>query len=136
MIEIVREPIDLARLRRELLRASDGACVVFEGVVRDHASGRRVIRLEYEAYEEMAASKLEEIRRGILDRHEVRDVAIAHRIGPLEIGETAVAVVVAAAHRGPAFDACRLAMDAIKAEVPIFKHEFYEDGDRWIEGAG
>jgi len=136
MIDIVRGPIDVDRLERELRHPSDGAGVLFRGVVRDHAEGRRVVRLEYEAYEEMARETLASIRTRALDRYEVRDVAIVHRIGRVEIGEASVAVLVVASHRAPAFDACRFVIDALKAEAPIFKREFFEDGSRWVEGSG
>ena len=135
MVEIIREPIDARRLRESFEDPADGASVLFEGIVRNHSGGRPVLRLEYEAYEEMAVAKLEEIRGRAIERFDVRDIAIVHRIGRLEIGESSVAVLVRSAHRAEAFDACRYVIDTLKSEVPIFKHEFYEDGDRWIEGA-
>lgn len=134
MIALVREPIDLRDVTRRLACSGDGALVVFEGVVRSHARGRKVLRLEYHAYEAMAVRKLEEVRAQALQRFPVRDVCILHRLGLLEIGECSIAIAVASAHRGPAFDACRFAIDTIKEIVPIWKKEFYEDGAVWIEG--
>jgi len=133
-VRIVHEPIDTAAMFSELASPRDGAQALFLGVVRDHHEGRSVEHLEYEAYEPMALAKLREIRERALARFEVRDVAIVHRLGRLEIGEASVAVLVVSAHRGAAFDAVRFTMDVLKEEVPIFKREFYADGDRWIEG--
>lgn len=134
MIEIVRQAIDVAGMLAELTHPADGAQALFLGNVRDHHEGRGVRYLEYDAYEEMAVAQLEAVRTTMLDRFEIRDLAIVHRIGRIEIGEAAVAVLAVSAHRGPAFDACRTTMDTVKKTVPIFKREFYEDGDRWIEG--
>ncbi len=136
MIELGKDPIDATALLARVLAPTDGAQALFLGVVRDHHEGRSVERLEYEAYEPMAQAKLQEIRERALERFDVREIGIAHRLGRLEIGEASVAVVVASSHRGPAFEACRFVMDVLKEEVPIFKKEFYADGtgDRWIEG--
>ncbi len=134
MIEIVREEIDVAGMLRELAHPADGAQALFLGNVRDHHDGRGVRHLEYDAYEEMALAQLAAVRKAMLERFEIRDLAIVHRIGRIEIGAAAVAVLAVAPHRAPAFDACRTAMDTVKESVPIFKREFYEDGDRWIEG--
>ena len=131
-IQLVREPIDLTAL--QATRPADGALCLFVGVVRDHNEGRRVLRLEYEAYEEMALPLMEGIAAETRGRWAVTDVRIVHRLGRLEIGEASVAVVVTAPHRGPAFEACRHAIDALKATVPIWKKEFYADGAVWLEG--
>jgi molybdopterin synthase catalytic subunit len=131
---LVREPIDSRALRAGLTRPEDGAVVLFEGTVRNHARGRKVVALEYHAYESMALRQLEEVGARTRSGYEVRDVAIVHRLGRLDPGETSVAIVVAAAHRIPAFAACRFAIDTLKQIVPIWKKEYYEDGGVWIEG--
>jgi molybdopterin synthase catalytic subunit len=135
MISLVHRTIDVLSLRKSLARPADGACVVFEGVVRDHARGRAVCSLEYQAYETMAGKKLEEIRARAMKEFAIRDLGIVHRLGVLAPGDCSVAIVVAAAHRAAAFDACRFAIEEIKKSVPIWKKEVYADGEAWIEGA-
>jgi molybdopterin synthase catalytic subunit len=125
-IQLVREPIDLAGL--QATNPADGALCLFVGVVRDHNGGRRVLRLEYEAYEEMALALMEKIAAECRERWRVTDVRIVHRLGRLAIGEASVAVAVASPHRREAFEACRHAIDTLKATVPIWKKEFYADG--------
>jgi molybdopterin synthase catalytic subunit len=134
MYRLVREPIDVQSIADGLRRPEDGALVIFEGVVRNHADGKGVLRLEYDGYEPMALKKLEEIGSRAKSEFAIRDIAVVHRLGPMDVGECSVAIVVASAHRAPAFDACRFAIDAIKKIVPIWKKEFYEDGEVWIEG--
>ncbi len=135
MFGLTREPIDTARISRSLQRPEDGALVVFEGIVRDNARDKAVRFLEYEAYESMALKKLEEVGAMARSRFDIRDIAIVHRLGHMEIGEASTVIVVASAHRGAAFEACRFAIDTIKEIVPIWKKEFYTDGEVWIEGA-
>jgi molybdopterin synthase catalytic subunit len=135
MFSLTREPIDTARISRSLQQPEDGALVVFEGIVRDHARDKAVRFLEYEAYESMALKKLEEVGAMARNRFDIRDIAIVHRLGHMEIGEASTVIVVASAHRGAAFEACRFAIDTIKEIVPIWKKEFYTDGEVWIEGA-
>jgi molybdopterin synthase catalytic subunit len=112
----------------------DGAVCLFLGVVRNENGGRPVRHLEYEAYEEMARPLMEEIAAEARRRWPVTEVHIVHRLGRLEIGEPSVAVSVAAPHRAAAFEACRYAIDTLKATVPIWKKEFYADGEIWLEG--
>jgi molybdopterin synthase catalytic subunit/molybdopterin converting factor small subunit len=131
---IVRERIDTQAVLAELKQPSDGAVVVFEGVVRDHTRGRRTLYLEYEAYEEMALKQMEALAGQALRQFPVRDVAIVHRLGRLEIGETSVLIAVASAHRTAAFDACRWLIDTLKRTVPIWKKEYFEDGAVWADG--
>ncbi len=134
MIRLVREPIDVRQLCETLRQPEDGALVIFEGVVRNNARGKRVRCLEYHAYESMALKKLDEIRDQARNEYGIRDMGIIHRLGHLEHGECSVAIVVASEHRAPAFAACRFAIDTLKQTVPIWKKEYYEDGEVWIEG--
>jgi MoaE-MoaD fusion protein len=134
VFRLIREPIDIQKVAGSLQNPEDGAVVVFEGVVRNHAREKAVRFLEYDAYESMALKKLEEVGSLARNQFEIRDIAIVHRLGHMEIGECSTVIAVASAHRGPAFDACRFAIDKIKEIVPIWKKEFYEDGEIWIEG--
>ena len=131
---IVRERIETRRVLEGIKRAEDGAAVVFEGVVRDNTRGRRTLYLNYEAYEDMAVKQMEELSEQALSRFPIRDVAILHRLGRLEIGEISVLIVVASAHRAAAFDACRWLIDTLKRTVPIWKKEYFEDGMVWADG--
>lgn len=116
------------------MRPEDGAVAVFEGVVRNNARGKKVLYLEYYAYESMALKKLEEVGSLAKSEYDIRSIGILHRLGRLNHSECSVAIVVTAGHRAPAFDACRFAIDTLKKIVPIWKKEFYEDGEVWIEG--
>lgn len=131
---IVRDRIDTQAVLQDLKAASDGAAVVFEGIVRDNTRGRRTLYLEYEGYEPMALKTMEELVTDAKSRFKVREILVVHRLGRLEIGETSVLIVVASAHRGPAFDACRWVIDMLKKIVPIWKKEFFEDGAVWADG--
>jgi molybdopterin synthase catalytic subunit len=134
MVRLVRSPIDVASLTTA--SPADGAVALFLGVVRNENEGRAVLHLEYEAYEEMALSEMEALEQAVQRRWPVSDVRIVHRLGRMEIGETSVAVAVASPHRAEAFEACRFAIDTLKAIVPIWKKEFSADGAVWIEGPG
>jgi molybdopterin converting factor subunit 1 len=132
--KIVRESIDTQRILDSIKRPEDGAAVAFEGIVRNNTKGRRTLYLGYEAYEEMALKKMEALTAEAIAQRKVRDVAIVHRLGRLEIGETSVLIVVASAHRAAAFDACRWLIDSLKRTVPIWKKEYFEDGAVWADG--
>jgi molybdopterin converting factor subunit 1 len=134
LYQITRDPIDAQKISRELLRPEDGAICVFEGVVRNNSKGKRTLHLVYEGYESMALKKLEEIGIFVRQAWDIGCIAIVHRLGHLDIGETSVAVIVTSAHRRAAFDACHYAIDKLKKVVPIWKKEFFEDGEVWIEG--
>ncbi len=134
VIALTRSPIDVAALG--VPTRADGAVCTFVGVVRDHNAGRPVRHLEYEAFEEMALPLMEEIAAEVLRRWPITSIAIVHRLGRLEIGEPSVAVAACAPHRAEAFEACRYAIDALKASVPIWKKEFYADGAAWLDGPG
>ena len=131
---IVRDRIDTQAVLQDLKAAADGAAVVFEGIVRDNTRGRRTLYLEYEGYEPMALKTMEELVTEAKSRFKVREILVGHRLGRLEIGETSVLIVVASAHRGPAFEACRWVIDMLKKIVPIWKKEFFEDGAVWADG--
>jgi molybdopterin synthase catalytic subunit len=131
---IVREIIDTQRVVDSLKRGEDGAAIAFEGVVRNQTRGRKTLFLDYEAYEEMALEQMEGLANDAVQRFQIRDVAIVHRLGRLEIGETSVLIVVASAHRAAAFDACRWLIDSLKRTVPIWKKEHFEDGAVWADG--
>jgi MoaE-MoaD fusion protein len=131
---IVYEPIDTRSAVEKIKHPEDGGIVVFDGMVRNNTHGRRTLHLEYEAYEEMALKQMEELAGQALIQFQVRDVAVIHRLGRLEIGETSILVIVASAHRAAAFDACRWLIDTLKRTVPIWKKEHFEDGAVWASG--
>jgi molybdopterin synthase catalytic subunit len=133
-IELVRSPIAVAEIVAQLKAPGFGAVVVFEGIVRDHSGTRRTLYLEYEAYEPMAMARLREIGAAMRQRSDGGSIALVHRLGRLEIGETSVLVCAASAHRAAAFDSCRYGIDTLKRTVPIWKKEFFEGGTVWAEG--
>lgn len=131
---IEKEKIDSQALLDKIKQPEDGAAVLFEGVVRNHTRGRRTLFLDYEAYEEMALKQMDALAQQALAEFPVRDVAIIHRVGRLQIGEVSVAIVAVSAHRAAAFDACRWLIDRFKSTVPIWKKEHFEDGAVWADG--
>ena len=133
MIEITRQPLNPEAVTARVRQDSNGAVVTFLGTTRDFAEGRPVAHLEYEAYEPMALKKLEEIRRELRAEFGVADAAIAHRIGPVAIGQISLVVAIAAPHRKEAFLACHAAVDRLKEIVPIWKKETFADGGQhWV----
>jgi molybdopterin synthase catalytic subunit len=133
--ELTHARIDDAALTTAATRPDRGAVVTFLGTTRDRHQGRRVTRLEYECYERMALEALAHIERDACAQFDVATCTIVHRMGEVPPGEASVVVVVAAEHRGPAFDACRWAMDELKRAVPIWKKEhFAEGGAGWVGG--
>jgi molybdopterin synthase catalytic subunit len=131
---ITRGPIEASRVSARLLAGSDGASVIFEGVVRDNTKGRPTRFLEYECYEEMALKMMASIGRELAASYAIGRIAMVHRLGRMEIGETSVAVVVTAPHRRPAFDAALEGINRLKRLVPIWKKEHFADGEVWVEG--
>ena len=130
---LLDHPFDTAALRANLLDARVGAYASFEGWVRDHNAGRHVTGLRYEAYATLAESEGERILEDARVRFDIIDAHCVHRIGDLAVGELAVWVGATAAHRDAAFDACRHVIDAVKARVPIWKHERHgEGGAIWL----
>jgi molybdopterin synthase catalytic subunit len=134
VVLLVSDPIDFAALIQSVRAEQDGAIVTFDGFVRNESHGRRTLYLEYEAYESMALAKMQEIAAQVHEKYAIHRVAIAHRLGRLEIGETSVFIAVSAPHRGAAFDACRFAIDTLKRTVPIWKKEYFADGAVWADG--
>jgi molybdopterin synthase catalytic subunit len=133
--ELVREPIRSHEITAALKAPSDGAVVVFDGIVRDNSRSRETLYLDYEAYEPMALKKMRAIGKMTHHKFPVGRVAIVHRLGRLQIGETSVLIAVSSPHRAAAFDACRFAIDTLKRTVPIWKKEYFRDGAVWAEGA-
>jgi molybdopterin synthase catalytic subunit len=132
---VTRDPIDAAALLESVPGASDGAVLLFLGVVRDHNKGRAVSALEYEAYDAMAAAELERIVAEARERWAVGDIAAVHRVGALEVGEASVAIAVASPHREEAYAASRYVIEELKRRLPVWKREGYVDGERaWVPG--
>jgi MoaE-MoaD fusion protein len=134
LFELTDRPLDPRRLEAAVARTGAGAICTFTGVVRDNSRGRETTRLEYEAYPGMAESQMRAIAAEIAERWPDARVAMAHRTGVLEIGEASVVVSVSSPHRGDAIAACKWGIDRLKETVPVWKKEFFADGEVWIEG--
>jgi molybdopterin converting factor subunit 1 len=134
IILLVREPIQPREILLNLKAFEDGAAVIFDGFVRNNFKGQRTLYLEYDAYEPMAYTKLREIAAQIHAHFAIHHLAIVHRLGRLEVGDTSIFIAVSAPHRAAAFDACRYAIDTLKRTVPIWKKEFFVGGAVWAEG--
>lgn len=126
------KPLDIMASIREVTGAGSGGVDVFIGTVRDATQGKKVLRLEFEAYENMALREMRRIAEQAFERWPVQAISMHHRTGVLEPGEVAVVISVAAAHRVAAFEACRFAIDSLKISVPIWKKEVFEDGEVWV----
>jgi molybdopterin synthase catalytic subunit len=133
-IEIIDTLIPAEEVVAAIKQGGDGAVCVFDGIVRDNTRGRRTLYLDYEAYREMALEQMRALAAQAAERFGVREIAIIHRLGRLQIGETSVLIAVASAHRGAAFDACRWLIDTLKKTVPIWKRETFADGVVWADG--
>jgi molybdopterin synthase catalytic subunit/molybdopterin converting factor small subunit len=133
-VSLVKESIDSSALTAQVKQGEDGAVVVFDGIVRNNTRGRRTLFLVYEAYEEMALRQMRALAEEAVAAHGVRQVAMVHRLGRLEVGETSVLIAVSSAHRAQAFEACRWLIDTLKKTVPIWKKEHFEDGAVWADG--
>jgi MoaE-MoaD fusion protein len=129
---LTEDPIDLAAVVTEVEDERAGAIATFLGTVRGESRGRRVVRLEYEAYEGMAESVMTDLATALEDKYALCAVAITHRVGVCEIGEASVAIAVSAPHRRDALAACQEAIDTLKSTVPLWKKEVYEGGEEWI----
>ena len=133
MFRVTTDPLSVQQVNDLVKSPTDGAVVTFDGIVRNNFDGRPVRYLEYEAYAVMAEKKLAEIGAEVQQKFTVGKIAMMHRIGHLEIGESSIVIAVAAPHRHAAFEACAYAMDRVKAEVPVWKKEFFADGaDHWV----
>lgn len=132
LFRVVDRPLSLDEVIRAVSSEERGGLVTFTGLVRDQTRGRRVLRLEYEAYAPMAERKLEEIGGEVAERWPGAKLAIVHRTGTLAPGEAAVVIAASAPHRKEAFRACEYAIDRLKEDVPIWKKELYEDGEVWV----
>lgn len=131
---LTRHAIDTRAVIASLLTGSEGAVITFEGTVRNNTKGRATRCLDYECYESMALKMMLQIGLEIIAKYEVGRIAMVHRLGRMLIGETSVAIIVTAPHRGPAFDAAREAINRLKKLVPIWKKEHFVDGEVWVEG--
>jgi molybdopterin synthase catalytic subunit len=131
---LTRDAIDARAAEQRLLQGFDGALVTFQGVVRNNTRGRATLRLEYECYEPMAIRKMAEIGREVAGQFAISRIAMIHRLGTMEIGEASVLVLATAPHRRPAFDATLEGINRLKKLVPIWKKEFFADGEVWVEG--
>ena len=132
MIYFTSEPLNPLEVTDLVRKDSNGAVVTFLGTTRDFSEGKDVLYLEYEAYQPMAENMLRQIAQEVLDKWGIKDMAIAHRVGKLEIGEISLVVALASPHRKDAFEASQYAMDRIKAMVPIWKKEVFQDGEVWV----
>ena len=132
MIEITFQPLQPEKVTAKVRKDTNGAVVTFLGTTRLFADGKKVLYLEYEAYEEMALKELEKIRQEIRSEWNIEDIAIAHRLGRVDIGEISLVVALASPHRKEAFHACHEAVDRLKERVPIWKKEYLEDGYHWV----
>jgi molybdopterin synthase catalytic subunit/molybdopterin converting factor small subunit len=131
---LTREPIDTGELRARLLRGEDGAVVCFEGVARNNRRGRPTLYLDYECYEPMAVKMMAQIGCELARAYSIGRIGMVHRLGRVGIGETSVAVLVTAPHRKAAFEAASEGINRLKHRVPIWKKEYFEDGEVWVEG--
>lgn len=134
LFALTRRPIDTRAVINRLLTGAEGAVVTFEGTVRNNTKGRRTLYLDYECYESMALKLMVQIGCEIAANFAVERVAMVHRLGRMLIGETSVAVIATAAHRRPAFDAALEGINRLKKTVPIWKKEYFADGEVWVEG--
>jgi molybdopterin synthase catalytic subunit len=133
MFRVTAEPLSVQQVNDLVKRPTDGAVVTFDGIVRNNFDGRPVRYLAYEAYAAMAEKKMAEIGAEVQQKFAIGEIAMVHRIGRLEIGESSIVIAVAAPHRHAAFEACAYAMDRVKTEVPVWKKELFGDGaDHWV----
>ncbi len=133
-VELVQQRIDTQSITHALKAGEDGAVTVFDGIVRNNTRGRQTLYLDYTAYDAMALEQMHALAAEAIARFGVRDVAMVHRLGRLEVGETSILIAVASAHRGVTFEACRWLIDTLKKQVPIWKREVFVDGAVWSPG--
>ncbi|HTM90772.1 MAG TPA: molybdenum cofactor biosynthesis protein MoaE [Flavisolibacter sp.] len=131
-IKITSETLNLSECVEKVMWPQAGGIDVFIGTVRSHTKNRKVVRLEFEAYEKMALSEMQKITDEMMKRWPLHKILIHHRVGILQVGEVPVIIAVSASHRDAAFEACRYAIDTLKQTVPIWKKEVFEDGEEWV----
>ena len=131
-IQISSQTINVSSCIDRVMTDKSGGIDVFIGTVRDRTKDKRVLRLEFEAYEKMALKEMSVIADAMTTKWPLHEIVVHHRIGILQVGEVAVVIAVSAAHRNAAFDACRYAIDTLKQTVPIWKKEVFEDGSAWV----
>jgi molybdopterin synthase catalytic subunit len=131
-IQLLDTELDPQACLEGVMRDDAGGLVTFVGTVRNHTRGKRVLKLEFEAYAPMAMSEMRKIAETVCERWPVLQIAIHHRVGTLQIGQVPVVIAVACAHRKAAFEACQYAIDTLKETVPIWKKEFFDDGEVWV----
>jgi len=131
-IHLSSQPLNIQTCIDWVMAPGCGGIDVFIGTVRDATKGKRVVRLEFEAYDKMAISEMQKLADAVMEKWPVQRVAIHHRTGVLSVGEIPVIIAVAAAHRDAAFEACRYLIDTLKKTVPIWKKEVFEDGEVWV----
>jgi molybdopterin synthase catalytic subunit len=137
LFEVTADSLSVDELVRVVLTGGDGAVVTFVGTVRDNHQGRRVLALEYEAYPDMAVAEMRRIGCEMIRKWGLHGIAMRHRTGKLAVGEISVAIAASSPHRREAFEACSEALDMLKATVPVWKKEYFEDGEVWVgQGAG
>ncbi len=134
--ELTTDPIDVGAIARRVVLAECGATVTLDGYAREWTRGRRTLYLVYEAYAPMALREMKRLGEQAHEKFEIAHIGIVHRTGRLEIGETSVVIAVSAPHRRAAFEACEWVIRELKRTVPIWKKEFFEDGEVWVEGEG
>ena len=132
MIEITDKAIDIQKIIEAAASGQAGAINTFIGTVRDNTKGMNVLKLEYEAYEPMAISEIKKIIEVAKERWNLTGYGVSHRVGTLLPGETAVVVAISTPHRKASFEACQFIIDTLKETVPIWKREFFENGDQWV----
>jgi molybdopterin synthase catalytic subunit len=133
-IEITHDVIDTKAITDALKAGEDGAVTVFDGIVRNNTKGRQTLYLDYTSYYAMALEQMKQLAAEAIAKFGVRDIAMVHRLGRLEVGETSILIAVASAHRGVTFEACRWLIDTLKKQVPIWKQEVFVDGAVWADG--
>lgn len=134
--ELTTEPLDVGAIARRIVPPECGAIVTLDGFVRQFTKGRKTLYLVYEAYEPMAVKEMKKLGTTAHEKFEITHIGIVHRLRKLEIGETSVVISVSAPHRRAAFEACEWAIRELKKTVPIWKKEFYADGEVWVAGEG
>ncbi len=132
MITITTDPLDPDSITKLVRKNSNGAVITFLGTTRDSTDGKQVNYLEYEAYQPMAQDMISQIFEEVKERWEIEDLAMSHRLGKVDIGEISMVVAISSPHRKQAFEAGQYSIDRIKEIVPIWKKEFFDDGETWV----